>query len=281
MISLSINNYPVPFKQFKFPGGEVQVQLNKMSALPQSAAVIAISWIWENNNDELTVLEQLVDALRYHYATSQPAYTLYLPYLPYARQDRVCNTGEAFALKIFAKHINALKFSYVTVDDPHSDVGPALINNAVIRHPLINECKLPLNPRTHVLISPDAGALKKVYKISSHWQGIPVVESSKVRDVTNGHIIKSEVSHSIRQYISNPKLTFLVVDDIFDGGATFAGLANSLIAEGVNPARLELFVTHGLFTNASNFPEIEKLYSKIYTTKSVIRTQQPKNVVEL
>lgn len=281
MITLSINNYSVPFKQFKFPGGEVQVQLSSLGSMPSSAGLIAITWIWENNNDELTVLEQLIDALRYHYATCQTAYTLYLPYLPYARQDRVCNPGEAFALKVFANHINALKFSYVTIDDPHSDVGPALINNAVIRHPLINEAKLQLHPTTHVLISPDAGALKKVYKISSHWRGIPVVESSKVRDVQTGHILKSDVSQNVRQYINKPNITFLVVDDIFDGGATFAGLAKALIAEGIKKEQLQLYVTHGLFTKPEAFAEIESLYEKIYTTKSVIRSAQPANVVEL
>lgn len=281
MISLSINNYLIPFKHFKFPGGEVQVQLSSLSTMPQNAGAIAISWIWQNDNDELTILEQLVDALRYHYATCQTAYTLYMPYLPYARQDRVCNAGEAFALKIFAKHINALKFSYVTIDDPHSDVGPALIDNAVIRHPLINEAKLRLNPATHVLISPDAGALKKVYKISAHWQGIPVVESSKIRDVKTGHILKSDVSHNIRQYVDKPNITFLVVDDIFDGGATFAGLAKELIAQGVKKEQLELYVTHGMFTKPDAFPEIEALYNKIYTTKSVVRSRQPANVVEL
>lgn len=281
MITLTINNYSVPFKHFKFPGGEVQVQLSSINAMPQTAGLIAIAWHWQNDNDELTILEQLVDALRYHYSTCQTAYTLYMPYLPYARQDRVCNAGEAFALKVFAKHINALNFSYVTIDDPHSDVGPALINNAVIRHPLINEAKMRLSPTTHVLISPDAGALKKVYKISSHWQGVPVVESSKVRDVRTGHIIKSDVSQNIRNYVGNPNIKFLVIDDIFDGGATFAGLANALFAEGVKFEQLELFVTHGLFTKPDAFAEIESLYSKIYTTNSVIRSNQPANVVVL
>lgn len=281
MIQLLINSYSVPFSVLKFPAGELQVQLAKAANMPEKANKVEITWIWENNTDELNVLEQLVEALRFHYATCQAIYTLYLPYLPYARQDRVCNPGEAFSLKIFARHINALDFAHVTLDDPHSDVGPALIDRSVVRHPLINGSKLHLSPLTHVLISPDAGALKKVYKIANHWQGIPVVESSKIRDVKTGKILNSQVSHNIHLYTDKPNVKFLIVDDIFDGGATFTGLAKELISVGVKVENLELYVTHGLFTKPESFEEIEKYFSKIYTTKSVLRKHQPANVVEL
>ncbi len=49
-----------------------------------------------------------------------------IPYFPYARQDRVCNTGEAHALKVFADLINSCNFDLVEVMDPHSDVVEAV-----------------------------------------------------------------------------------------------------------------------------------------------------------
>jgi len=50
-----------------------------------------------------------------------------MPYVPYARQDRVCVPGESFSIKAFAALINMLAFDRVIVVDPHSDVVAAVI----------------------------------------------------------------------------------------------------------------------------------------------------------
>ena len=54
---------------------------------------------------------------------------LILPYIPNARMDRVKNPDEVFTLKYFCEFINDLKFDAVYVNDPHSDVSMALLNN--------------------------------------------------------------------------------------------------------------------------------------------------------
>ena len=55
--------------------------------------------------------------------------TLTMPYVPFSRQDRCNNPGEAFSLKVFCDLINNLNFNSVEIQDPHSDVIPALLNN--------------------------------------------------------------------------------------------------------------------------------------------------------
>lgn len=60
---------------------------------------------------------------------------LILPYIPNARMDRVKNPDEVFTLKYFCEFINNLKFDAVYVDDPHSDVSMALLNNVRDRLP--------------------------------------------------------------------------------------------------------------------------------------------------
>ena len=54
---------------------------------------------------------------------------LFVPYLPYARQDAVMNEGEALSCKVFADLINTCKFKSVSVLDPHSNVEIAQIIN--------------------------------------------------------------------------------------------------------------------------------------------------------
>ena len=58
-------------------------------------------------------------------------FDLIMPYIPYARQDRVCAQGESFSLKIFANMLNAVNFENVYVLDAHSDVSVSLINNCI------------------------------------------------------------------------------------------------------------------------------------------------------
>lgn len=53
---------------------------------------------------------------------------LHIPYVPYARQDRVCYPGEALSAAVFAKLINAQGYDSVHCWDCHSDVMPALID---------------------------------------------------------------------------------------------------------------------------------------------------------
>ena len=64
-----------------------------------------------------------------------------------------------------------------------------------------------------------------------------------------------------------PKKTdrrILIVDDICDGGGTFLGLAQELKAK--NAGNLYLAVSHGIFSRG--FEDLEKVFTKIYTTDS-------------
>ena len=69
--------------------------------------------------DDVMTLVMISDALR---QMDVKEILLTMPYVPYARQDRVCNPGEAFSIKAFSRIINSLEFSSVVVYDPHSDV---------------------------------------------------------------------------------------------------------------------------------------------------------------
>ena len=83
-----------------------------------------IHWQYENN-EELVMLIFLTKHLRAHGVNN---ISLYMPYIPNARQDRVKENKDVFTLKYFAQIINDLRFDSVTVLDPHSSVSEALID---------------------------------------------------------------------------------------------------------------------------------------------------------
>jgi ribose-phosphate pyrophosphokinase len=91
------------------------------------------------------------------------------------------------------------------------------------------------------LVSPDAGALKKIYRYAKECSGVDVVRADKSRDTNTGKITGTVV---YSEHLG--KTNLLVVDDICDGGGTFVPLAQEL--RKITDGTVSLFVTHGLFT---------------------------------
>lgn len=220
-----------------FPGGEVHVSvgldipadsLRLHAHLPNAAAVMTLLLV--------------TDALRRAYP-GLPL-SLHMPYVPYARQDRVANPGEALSAKVFCDLINAQGYSRVLIQDPHSDVVPALLDRVVIEDPLPALRKVLAQVGPVALVAPDAGARKRVLKLAQQL-GCDVVFADKVRDTRTGTITGTQVVGSL------PALPLLVVDDICDGGRTFTELATVLRARQIEQdlhAPLYLYVTHGIFS---------------------------------
>src|SRR6266581_8938036 len=84
----------IDFKYFIFSGGEVQVSLDSSNShgLEHCNGIYIDARI--RNSDDVMTLLMLTDALRRMVSVNTPIH-LQIPYIPYARQDRVCNFGEA------------------------------------------------------------------------------------------------------------------------------------------------------------------------------------------
>ena len=186
---------------------------------------------------------------------------LFVPYFPAARQDRVMIPGEPLTVKVYADIINAMGLESVTVFDPHSEVTPALLNNCmVIANHVFIEKVIGLIGNEVKLISPDGGALKKIYKVSEFLGGAEVVECSKSRNVKTGKLSGFKV------YADDLNgADCLIVDDICDGGGTFIGLAEEL--KNKNAGKLYLAISHGIFSKG--FGELGKYFDQIFTTDSI------------
>lgn len=194
-----------------------------------------------------------------------------LPYFPAARQDRLMVSGEPLSVKVYADIINAQNYKSVTVFDPHSEVTPALLNNCRVidNHKFIERVIQQLSDNL-LLISPDGGALKKIYKVAAYLQNYEVIECSKSRNVKTGQLTGFKV------YADNLHgKNCLIVDDICDGGGTFLGLAKELKAK--NAGNLYLAVSHGIFSKG--FDELEKHFTKIFTTDS-FKTIENKSIIK-
>lgn len=241
---------------FLFSGGEVHTKVNDLSAY-----IIMRDYTMNG----FMALAETVQVLR---RIGKQAIQVQYSYLPYARQDRVMAKLEPFSLKIFCDLLNTLKLDAVLVNDPHSDVVPALIDNCQVLPQW--ELARRVIPKEYfddpevVFVSPDAGAYKKVAKLISDDQRIAL--GTKYRDEKGN--IKNTTVHYPTPLIGK---TCVLVDDICDGGRTFIELAKILKINGA--AKVVLYVTHGIFSQG--FDVLKEYIDEIYTTDSFTHENLP------
>jgi ribose-phosphate pyrophosphokinase len=263
-IEIYKGNEKLDYKRFTFPAGEVGIKLNITPKYQwiHKAPVKIVARI--QNSEDLVALSMVKDAIE-RADNEIESFELYLLYLPYGRQDRVCDKGESFSLKVFADYINFLKFDKVFLFDPHSDVAGAVFNNVIIYSQLdiINKFEAfrnRANGSGKYFISPDAGANKKTSALAKYYNHKTFIRADKLRDLSNGNILETIV------YCDDLKgADCIIADDLCDGGRTFIELAKSLKAK--NCGKIVLYVTHGIFSKG-----IETLFEngidEIYTTDS-------------
>lgn len=254
----------IEFTSFTFSGGEPHIKIT--SDLSDVKKVVITCRLNSFNNLGLLLLA--VNALKH---MGVKTIDLLIPYFPAARQDRLMVNGEPLSVKVYADVINAQNFNSVTVFDPHSEVTSAVINDCKVvdNFKFIKRVVKQLS-KDVLLISPDGGALKKIYKVAAYLQDYEVIECSKTRDVKTGKLSGFKV------YADDLKgKDCLIVDDICDGGGTFLGLAKALKEK--NAGKLYLAVSHGIFSKG--FETLNQSFDTIFTTNS-FKDVDDENVVQ-
>lgn len=225
-------------KVWTFPGGEVGVNVGGI----ESHAFVNVKAQIQNSDDIMALLN-VTEAIRAEMIN--PHMTLLLGYVPYARQDRRCNPGDAFSLKVFANMLNSAGYDRVIVVDPHSDATLHLINNVeVVRQSsvfggLLNRSEW----EQYQLVAPDIGATKRTEDFAKKAGAAAVIRCNKKRDLQTGKIEGFEI---LNPSDIDPELPLLVIDDICDGGATFRSVSKALREH--SKVLPDLFVTHGIFS---------------------------------
>lgn len=250
-----------------FPGGEVGVNINTGSLdawNPQAANVKYIDLFAKiQNSDQLMAMFLATDALRRVYPYAKIDLTI--PYFPYARQDRVCNAGEALSVKVVATLINAMNYASVTVVDPHSPVLVAALDNVFVveQARAFKDIKQEWDKWT--IVAPDAGAAKKTEEFAKLVGAKDVLYFTKSRELSTGRITGMKM---LNPEILNGSNKLLVLDDICDGGRTFVELYQAFDnPTHINYDRLELAVTHGIFSKGVTV--LTSVYDHVYTTDTL------------
>jgi len=262
----------IKYKISKFPDGQQDVTITKMGAVtpvkPVNEVIIKSSF---NNFKDFELIICATKALR---NLKVEKIHLYIPYILGARSDRkFLEGGTSYLRDVIAPILNAQNYTTVTCIDAHSDVAAACINNLevvdnswFIKIALTKQNQISLQNAvdSFTLISPDAGALKKIYNLAEKLDyKKDILIASKHRDIETGKILSTYVPLKAGEHTNN---NFLIVDDICDGGRTFIEIAKA-IHEMRPQAKVSLAITHGIFSNG--FHELNKHINHIYCTNSV------------
>lgn len=198
-------SYGIKFKVSKFPDGQQAITILEGEVLKYNMFEKLEPVVIKSRITSFLDLELVICANRALKELGVKETSLEISYLLGARSDRKFETGSVNYIKeILAPIINAQNFSTVTVLDPHSDVTEACINNFkkqtqwsqglitfVLRDYFLGGSTDYSKMR---LISPDAGALKKVYDVAeSIGYKEEIVIASKHRDVKTGKITHTDV----------------------------------------------------------------------------------------
>jgi len=269
MITLDLVNpekSQIKYKISQFPDGQQTVDLTDWNDLLRYDDAVKINSRL-NTFKDLELIICATAAVRNIKPNREIA--LYVPYFIGARSDRKFVDGGVNYLKqVICPIINSLNFVTVVILDPHSDVLEACLNNyeKVNNHLLVKHALSKIDNKNGAqdricLVSPDAGAYKKIFDVAKKFGIENIITATKVRDMRSGNILRTEIP-TLNQH---DDLKYVIIDDICDGGRTFIELAKAI--KGSRPtAKVYLVVTHGIFS--AGFDQLNQYFEGIYTTNS-------------
>lgn len=261
----------IKFVPSKFPDGQQSIKLIQ----PLDSDWVKIYSRFSNFQD----LELIICATAALRNLGVDNIILYIPYFLGGRSDRRFEEGSINYLKeVVAPIINLQNYRSVITLDPHSDVLEAVINNfdKIDNSSLVKSALSIINKmdsdKLQNLISPDAGALKKIYPLAKRFNFTSVITASKVRDLVSSKILHTDVPLAS---ISNDPQLFIIIDDICDGGRTFIEVAKAIRTGRPGDQfndKIVLIVTHGIFSNG--FGDLAQCVDQIYCTNSIFDINQ-------
>lgn len=193
----------------------------------------------KNPNEDLMELFLMCQAAKLSFAKN---IHVVIPYLPYARQDRVAQPREPISSKLVAHLLEEAGASHVITLDLHSDQVQGFFSvpvDALDARRIFAAHFKKKKLKNPVVVAPDAGGAKRAKKFAD-LLGADLAIMHKHR---TGHH-KAEILEVVGD-IENR--TCILFDDIIDTGSTLAPAREALIKRGAK-SDVYVAVTHAVFS---------------------------------
>lgn len=223
----------------RFPDGEQQVEV---ATIVRGQPVVLVQPLGPPVGEHLVELLLLADACRRVGAGPVAAM---VPYLGFARQDRVGKEGRPLGAKVVADALGTGRFAQIVAVDLHSPVVAACVE-APLAHltavPLLVEAIRPSVREESVVVAPDLGAVK-LAEAYARLLGLSLAVVSKIR--------LSPVQVAVRDVVGDVRgKRPILVDDMISTGTTVVAAIDALLASGCVP-EVVVVATHAVFAGAA------------------------------
>lgn len=223
------------FEAKVFPDGESYVRIPELSGAEH---VFVMNSLYPNQDKKIVETLLICEALQ---EANVNDLTLILPYLAYARQDRIFLKGEPVSVRAIGSIFRCAGASRVYVVEAHSDEAIRAfggdVSNIGVNESLIAAIK-GLEHMPDLIVAPDEKASKRA-KIVADAIGAESVSFSKYRDRITG-----EVSSELNNQVELRGKNAVIIDDIISTGKSVANASRALLERGVRSVRA--FCIHAL-----------------------------------
>ncbi|MFA5049445.1 MAG: ribose-phosphate diphosphokinase [Candidatus Micrarchaeia archaeon] len=272
LISPNFSDLLLPNIEFKkFPDGDLYIRI-----IPEinKQEVVLYHRLYPNQNESLIQLFLILKTLK----EKECKITLVSPYLPYCRQDKIWETGEAFSSKYICEMISFAGTKKLITFDCHFlkkegdfDYGNLKIKNISLNKKLMEYAKNNyFKNEKFEIISPDMG--------SSYMVG----ENGKSMKKTRGEYnAGKEAYRKIEKMEMNFEVenkNILIIDDMVSGGGTMIRAVENLKEN--NAKKIVCATTHGFFLKDS-MPKLETLCDGVFCSNTIPNKSSKINFMDL
>lgn len=240
-VKLIADNKEIPVNMVEFSDGAITFKVDELPENPNyiSIHVCPTTPVYRIREEIDMLTDAINNKTNFKYNMKE---ILNLPYLPYARADRIFEEGNGNPLDEFLTWLEMKHFNEVNICDIHNP--EVMLEHPDLRYTEISqlECfknSIPqdFNKDYDFVLAPDKGSVEKAKTIACYLN-VNVYNCGKERDVSTGKIIRS----TLPEGVDFTDKVVLIPDDLCDGGYTFIKLAEQIKAAGAK--QVALYVTH-------------------------------------
>ncbi len=166
-----------------------------------------------------------------------------IPYLGYARQDKLHRVGEPVSARVIAKILEVSKFKEVITVDLHNDAIVGFFQIPVTHVsalPILADTLQTMKLADAVVVSPDVGRVKSARNLA-YALDVPLVVMEKKRALD-----RHDVSEAY-EIIGKVRKTVIIFDDMISTGGTIVNAVTSLKEAGAQ--QVIVCATHGVLAS--------------------------------
>ncbi len=265
-ISRRLNADAVKLEQKVFPDGEQYVRVPRPL---NGMEVLYVSRAYPNQDASLVRIMLAVDAIK---GAGASRVRVFIPYMPYARQDRRFLDGEPISINVVLSALKGLGVDELMVVDIHKPQSleqyPGFRNLEPFKLYADYLKGLLTNP---VVICPDMGSAWRAERLSKLLNA-PYECLEKHRDRYTG-----EVAFTLRR-LNVAGMDVVIVDDIISTGGTIVGA--SKILRDMGARSIVVAAAHCIMVGDAE-ERLSKAVNNVYCTNSIPGRHSVFNVAEL